>query len=104
MSGLRQTLKRLWFGLRRVDPEAVVVTFATGPAPLARAMHDQVQRLVPDRRHFFVEMQSGGTWYLWRRLRRLFGGMRIGSGNPGPKTFGIRVHSCAFVVELRNSG
>ena len=78
MSGLRQTLKRLWFGLRRVDPEAVVVTFATGPAPLARAMHDQVQRLVPDRRHFLVEMQSGGTWYLWRRLRRLFGGMRIG--------------------------
>ena len=71
-------IKRLWFSIRGVDPEAVVVTFATGPQPLAEAMHEEVKRLIPDRRHFLVEMQPGSTWHLWRRLRRLFGGMRIG--------------------------
>ena len=75
---LRAKIKRLWFGLRGVDPEAVVVTFATGPAPLSGAMHEEVKRLIPDRRHFLVEMQPGGVWHLWRRLRRLFSGMRIG--------------------------
>jgi ribosomal-protein-alanine acetyltransferase len=62
----------MWFGLRGVDPEAVVVTFATGPRHLAEAMHEEVKRLIPDRRHFFVE--SGSTWELWRKFR----GFRIG--------------------------
>ena len=75
---LRATIKWLWFGLRGVDPEAVVVTFATGPAALAEAMHEEVKRLIPDRRHFLVELQPGGTLHLWRRLRRLFAGLRIG--------------------------
>ncbi len=75
---LRAKLKRFWFSIRGVDPEAVVVTFATGPQPLALAMHEEVKRIIPDRRHFLVEMQPGSTWHLWRRLRRLFGGLRIG--------------------------
>ncbi len=75
---LRASLKRFWFRLRGVNPEAVVVTFATGPAPLAQAMSEEVQRLIPDRLHFLIEMQPGSTWHLWRRLRRLFSGMRIG--------------------------
>ena len=75
---LRSKIKQLWFSRRGVNPEAVVVTFATGPQPLALAMHEEVQRLIPDRRHFLVEMQPGSTWHLWLRLRRLFGGMRIG--------------------------
>ena len=75
---LRNGLKRIWFGLRGVDPEAVVVTFATGPAPLAQAMHEEVKRLIPDRRHLLVEMQPGSAWQLWRRLRRSFAGLRIG--------------------------
>ena len=75
---LRAAIKRLWFGLRGVDPEAVVVTFATGPAALSQAMQAEVQRLIPDRRHFLVELQPGTAWHLWRRLRKRFGGLRIG--------------------------
>jgi hypothetical protein len=36
------------------DPEAVVVSFLSGPEPLARAVLDEVRALVPDREHFAV--------------------------------------------------
>jgi ribosomal-protein-alanine acetyltransferase len=36
------------------DPEAVVVSFLSGPEPLARAMLDEVRSLVPDREHLAV--------------------------------------------------
>ena len=75
---LRDTIKRLWFGLRGVNPDAVVVTFATGPAPLAAKMYEEVQQLIPDRPHFLIEIQPGSTLHLWRRFRRLFTGLRIG--------------------------
>ena len=48
------TLKQLIFRLLGKDPEAVVVSFLSGPEPLARAMLAEVRHLVPDRQHFAV--------------------------------------------------
>lgn len=36
------------------DPEAIVVSFLSGPEPLARAMLQEVQQLLPDREHWAV--------------------------------------------------
>jgi uncharacterized Fe-S cluster-containing radical SAM superfamily protein len=49
-----QKLKRWFFGLLGKDPEAVVVTFATGDPELCRRMAEEVRELVPDRRHFLA--------------------------------------------------
>lgn len=76
---LRDTLKRLWFGLRGVEPNAVVVSFATGPADLAAKMHAEARAIMPERRHFFVAFEPGvSTLAYYRRLRRQFRGLRIG--------------------------
>jgi ribosomal protein S18 acetylase RimI-like enzyme len=42
------------FRLLGKDPQAVVVSFLSGPEPLALAMLDEIRRLVPDREHFAV--------------------------------------------------
>jgi glycosyltransferase involved in cell wall biosynthesis len=55
---VKQRLKRWIFGLLGKDPEAVVVTFASGPPDLCRRMHDEIRALVPDRRHFLVTEDS----------------------------------------------
>lgn len=70
---VKATIKKAWFGLRGVDPEAVVVTFRTGPADLCDDMSGEVRRLIPDRRH--IEIASGTPAHEVRaRLR----GLRIG--------------------------
>lgn len=51
---MKQRLKRWIFGLLGKDPEAVVVTFASGPPDLCARMYDEVRALIPDRRHFLV--------------------------------------------------
>lgn len=48
------SLKHLLFRLIGKDPEAVVVSFCSGPRDLALRMVDEVRRLVPDREHFAV--------------------------------------------------
>lgn len=48
------SFKRALWRLLGKDPEAVVVSFLSGPEPLARAMLQEVQSLVPDRRHYAV--------------------------------------------------
>jgi len=53
------SLKRLWFRLRGLDPQAVVVSFATGDEALVRAMVQEVRQLLPERRHFLVRMAPG---------------------------------------------
>ncbi len=67
---MKQKLRELYFRLRGKDPEAVVLTFATGPAELTARMFAEIQDLVPDRRHFLVESEE--------HLRRRFRGYRIG--------------------------
>jgi polysaccharide biosynthesis protein PslH len=51
---VKQRLKRWIFGLLGKDPEAVVVTFLSGPPELARAMAEEVRRLIPDREHYTI--------------------------------------------------
>jgi ribosomal-protein-alanine acetyltransferase len=75
---LKQRLKNLVFGLLRKDPDAVVVSFASGDPQLTVSMLEEVQRLVPDRRHFVVSEESGSAWTIYRRLRRRFRQYRIG--------------------------
>jgi ribosomal-protein-alanine acetyltransferase len=60
------------------DPEAVVVSFATGDAERAQAMIEEIHRLEPERRHFIVEPGPGSTWQHYRRLRARFRRYRIG--------------------------
>jgi polysaccharide biosynthesis protein PslH len=69
---MKQRLKRWIFGLLGKDPEAVVVTFASGDAELCRRMADEVRALVPDRKHFLV---TAGNWPDMRKVLRHY---RIG--------------------------
>ncbi|MBI1896817.1 MAG: GNAT family N-acetyltransferase [Acidobacteria bacterium] len=56
MGGLKQTLKRSAFAVLGKDPEAVVVTFLSGPDDLAVRMLEEVRGLVPGREHFAVSL------------------------------------------------
>ena len=69
---MKQWLKKWVFRLLGKDPEAVVVTFCTGDAELCRRMAEEVQSLVPDRRHFVV---TGDNWPAMKRNLR---GYRVG--------------------------
>jgi glycosyltransferase involved in cell wall biosynthesis len=69
---MKQRLKRWIFALLGKDPEAVVVTFATGDAELCRRMAEEVRALVPDRRHFVATEAN------WHELRRELRRYRIG--------------------------
>jgi len=69
---LKQRLKRWVFGLLGKDPEAVVVTFCSGPPELCRRMAEEVRGLVPDRRHFTATREN------WPELRRQLRRYRIG--------------------------
>jgi glycosyltransferase involved in cell wall biosynthesis len=65
---VKQRLKRWLFGLLGKDPEAVVVTFCSGPPELCRRMAEEVASLIPDRRHFVVTEENLPD--LRRKLRR----------------------------------
>ncbi|MBZ5580732.1 MAG: glycosyltransferase family 4 protein [Acidobacteriia bacterium] len=69
---MKQWLKRWVFRLLGKDPEAVVVTFCTGPEELCRRMAEEVRGLVPDRRHFVATAEN------WSSLRRELKRYRIG--------------------------
>jgi glycosyltransferase involved in cell wall biosynthesis len=49
-------LKRFVFGLLGKDPEAVVVSFWTGPDELFLKMIEEIRGLVPDRQHYVVSI------------------------------------------------
>ncbi len=70
---LKEAVKRIWFGLRGVEAEPVVVVFRTGPADLCDAMAAEARRLLPGLRHFEASPDEG----YWR-LRRRFARLRIG--------------------------
>lgn len=48
------SFKTFLFRIAGKDPEAVVVSFLSGPPHLARPMLEEVMKLVPDRRHYAV--------------------------------------------------
>jgi polysaccharide biosynthesis protein PslH len=93
--------KRVVFTLLGKDPEAVVVSFWTGPDALVLKMIEEIRGLVPDREHYVVAIGPGPTppgcvrielepGDLYLRLRRALGPKRIGlapvlfSGEPHP--------------------
>jgi len=69
---MKRRLKRWLFSLLGKDPEAVVVTFATGDAELCRRMAEEVRTLVPERRHFVATEAN------WPELRRELRRYRVG--------------------------
>jgi len=78
---LRGTLRQFIFRILGKDPEAIVVSFATGDPDLAGRMYAEIQRLEPARRHVLVsagELRPGGTLHLYGQLRKRFGAHRIG--------------------------
>lgn len=78
---MRDKLKKLLFRALGKDPEAVVVSFASGDPALAERMFAEIRELVPDRRHFLVrpeELSAGSALHLYRQLRKRFREFRIG--------------------------
>jgi ribosomal protein S18 acetylase RimI-like enzyme len=78
---VRPALKKFIFRLLGKDPEAIVVTFASGDPELSWYMFAEIQRLVPDRRHVLVkpgEFTGRSTLEIYRQLRRRFRAYRIG--------------------------
>jgi len=56
---VKEQIKSLLFRLLGKDPEAVVVSFATGPVEQIRHMVEETKRMIPDRRHFVVGADVG---------------------------------------------
>jgi len=78
---VRAALKRFIFRLLGKDPEAIVVTFASGDPELSERIFAEIQRLVPGRRHFLVkpaDFKGPSTFAIYRELGRRFRGYRIG--------------------------
>jgi polysaccharide biosynthesis protein PslH len=78
---VRAALKKFLFRLLGKDPEAIVVAFASGDFALAERMFAEIQRLVPDRRHFLVkpgEFTAQSTFGIYRQLGQRFRAYRIG--------------------------
>ena len=69
---MKQRLKRWIFGLLGKDPEAVVVTFCSGPPALCQRMAEEVRALEPARRHFIATEEN------WPELRKTLRRYRIG--------------------------
>lgn len=72
---MRAALKKFIFRILGKDPEAVVVSFATGDPLLADRMFAEIQALEPRRRHFLVRTEEVRSY---RSARRLLRGYRIG--------------------------
>jgi polysaccharide biosynthesis protein PslH len=78
---VKAAVKRFIFGLLGKDPEAVVVTFASGDPELAQRVFAEIQQLVPDRRHFLVEpdeFEGHSAFHIYWKLRSRFRAFRIG--------------------------
>jgi glycosyltransferase involved in cell wall biosynthesis len=78
---LRDALRRFIFRVLGKDPEAIVVSFASGDANLAKQMFGEIQQLEPARRHVLVtpdELEPGSAFAIYRQLRKRFRTQRIG--------------------------
>ncbi len=88
---MRAALRQFIFRILGKDPEAIVVSFASGDADLAGQMFAEIQQLEPARRHVLLRcpaseprasasdiLQPGSTFQLYRQLRKRFRRQRIG--------------------------
>ncbi|HTC32427.1 MAG TPA: GNAT family N-acetyltransferase [Bryobacteraceae bacterium] len=74
-------LKKFIFRLLGKDPDAIVVTFASGDPDLAARVFTEIQALEPGRRHFLVrpdEFQTDSAIGIYGQLRKRFRAYRIG--------------------------
>ncbi len=68
---MKAAIKNFLFRIFGKDPEAIIVSFASGDEQLSRRMFDQIQALEPHRRHILIKPgEAAGYWQLRRRLRR----------------------------------
>src|SRR6266853_184771 len=78
---LKAALRQFIFRILGKDPEAIVVSFASGDADLGRQMFAEIQQLEPARRHVLVttdELEPGSSFKIYLQLRRRFRRQRIG--------------------------
>ena len=78
---MRSRLKQFIFRLLGKDPDAIVVTFASGDPELALRIFAEIQTLEPGRRHFLVkpgEFQTDSAIRIYWQLRKRFRAYRIG--------------------------
>ncbi|MEZ5354218.1 MAG: glycosyltransferase [Bryobacteraceae bacterium] len=80
MSLSLSSFKQFWFRLRGLEPDAVVITFASGEPDAVAAMRAEVRELLPEHRHFEVKPFPADrtVFSIWLELRRRFRGLRIG--------------------------
>ena len=72
---MRPALKQFIFRMLGKDPEAIVVSFASGDPELVRRMHEEIRQLEPQRRHFLVTVDEFSSYW---QLRKRFRAYRIG--------------------------
>jgi len=72
---LRAALKKFIFRILGKDPEAIVVSFATGDPLVADRMFAEIQALEPRRRHILVRPEEASSY---RSVRRILREYRIG--------------------------
>jgi len=72
---LKAALRQFIFRILGKDPDAIVVSFASGDADLAKQMFAEIQQLEPARRHVLVTPDELGPY---GQLRKRFRKQRIG--------------------------
>ena len=72
---MRAALKKFIFRILGKDPEAIVVSFATGDPLVADRMFAEIQALEPRRRHILVRPEEASSY---RSVRRILREYRIG--------------------------
>ncbi len=78
---MRDALKKIIFRILGKDPDAIVVSFATGGRELSDGMFVEVHGLEPTRRHVLVAPEEFGrasTLQIYWQLRKRFRTFRIG--------------------------
>ncbi len=78
---MRAAIRQFIFPVLGKDPEAIVVSFASGDADLSKQMFAEIQQLEPARRHALVttgDLQPGSPFKIYLQLRKRFRKQRIG--------------------------
>jgi ribosomal protein S18 acetylase RimI-like enzyme len=78
---LKAAIRQFIFGILGKDPDAIVVSFASGDTDLSNQMFAEIQQLEPARPHVLVtpaELEQGSTLQIYRQLHTRFRKQRIG--------------------------
>jgi ribosomal protein S18 acetylase RimI-like enzyme len=78
---LKAAIRQFIFRILGKDPEAIVVSFASGDPDLASQMFAEIQQLEPARQHVLVtphEIEPGSSFKIYLQLRKRFRKQRVG--------------------------